>query len=280
MISGRVIVQSPFRYTSIQPFHEIGNADHTIELSLKPSVSQNNLIQLSIRRFLQSLHLPFALKARKDPHFYFSRKVCLEQALVISIPQPDEDFKQLLSLGGGMFRETMTLGAFGLCLELITQLEEDSVNLSIDINRAQRKPYRDAIKAVIDLAEGRLHFGETNVKGYLFLSMALGQIDAMENGAAIEEGIYKAAKQSATKGYEILTSRLAWRYPESEAGHNASGSQGGHLLPSGAANGVMEDHLAVNNADFNFEELASWLCPETDEIPWASLENFPTDFQI
>lgn len=235
---------------------------------------------MSIRRFLQSLHLPFALKARKDPHFYFSRKVCLEQALVVSMPQPDEDFKQLICLGGGMFREIMTLGAFGLCLELITQLEEDSVNLSVDRNRAQRQPYREAIQAVINIAEERLHLGETNVKGYLFLSMALGQIDAMDNGAVIEEGIYKAAKQSATKGYEILISRLAWRIPEPDAGHNAPGSQGGGLLPNGAANGMMEDQPAVNNVDFNFEELGSWLCPATDEIPWASLENFPADFQI
>ena len=272
--------QSPFCYTLIQHFHEIGNADFSIELSLKPSVVHNNLIQLSIRRFLLSLHLPFALKARKDPHFYFSRKVCLEQALIISMPQPDEDFKQLISLGGGMFREIMTLGAFGLCLELISQLEEDSVNLSVGINRAQRKPYRDAIKAVVDIAEERLQLGETNIKGYLFLSMALGQIDAMENGEVIEEGIYKAAKESATKGYEILNSRLAWRIPVSDAGRNAPGSQGDILLPNGAANGMMEDQPITNNVDFNFEELASWLCPTTDEIPWASLENFPTDFQV
>ena len=264
----------------MQPFHAIGNADLEIDLSLKPSIFHNNLIQLSIRRFLQTLHLPFALKARKDPHFYFSRKVCLEQALIIATPQPDEDFKQLTSLGGGMFREIMTLGAFGLCLELITQLEEDSVNLSVEINRAQRKPYRDAIQAVIDLAEERLHLGETNVKGYLFLSMALGQIDAMENGVVIEEGIYNAAKQSATKGHEILISRLAWRIPESDPGHDARGTQGDGLLPNGAATGIIEDQQATNNVDLNFEELASWLCPTTDEIPWASLENFPTDFQV
>ena len=90
----------------------------------KPSVFHDNLIQLSIRRFLLALHLPFSVKARKDPHFYFSRKVCLEQALIISTPRSDEDFRRLISLGGGLYREVMTFGAFGLCLELITQLEE------------------------------------------------------------------------------------------------------------------------------------------------------------
>ena len=179
-----------------------------------------------------------------------------------------------------MFREIMTLGAFGLCLELITQLEEDSVNLSVDRNTAQRQPYRNAIQAVIDLAEERLQLGETNVKGYLFLSMALGQINAMENGTAVEEGIYKAAKQSATKGYEILVSRLAWKIPESDAVHNAPGIQGSTSLPNRYANGVMEDQPVINGVDFNFEELASWLCPTTDEIPWASFENFPADFQV
>ena len=255
------------------------NADFEILDSSKPSVFHNNLIQLSIRRFLLSLHLPYSVKARKDPHFYFSRKVCLEQALIISTPQRDEDFTRILSLGGGMFREIMTLGAFALCLELITQLEEDNANLSIDRNNAQRKPYRDAIQQVIDLAEERLRLGETNIKGYLFLSMALGQINAMENGVIPEEGIYKAAMQSSTKGYEILTSHLAWRNNGSYSEHSAPQGQEG-VRPSGASNGILGELPSISNVDFSFDELASWLCPTTDEIPWASLEDFQPTFQV
>ena len=248
--------------------------------SFKHSVFHDNLVQLSIRRFLLSLHLPFSVKARRDPHFYFSRKVCLEQAFIISTPQRDEDFTRIQSLGGGMFREIMTLGAFGLCLELITQLEEDNANLSIERNKSQRKPYREAIQQVIDLAEERLRLGETNVKGYLFLSMALGQINAMEDGAIPEEGIYNAAKQSATKGYEILTSRLAWRNADSYAEYSAPQGQDRGLGPSGATNGILSELPSINNVDFNFDELASWLCPTTDEIPWASLEDFHPTFQV
>lgn len=236
-------------------------------------------MQLSIRRFLLALHLPFSVKARKDPRFYFSRKVCLEQALIISTPQLDEDFKRLLSLGGGMFREVMTLGAFGLCLELITQLEEDSANLSVERNRTQRIPYRDAIQEVIKLAEQRLQLGETNIKGYLFLSMALGQINAMEDGTAREEGIFNAAKKSATKGFEILTSRLAWRTTSLYDGYNHQEGQDGRSSMNGGTNG-MADQMPTNNVDFNFDELSSWLYPTTDEIPWASLEDFPTTFRV
>ena len=58
-----------------------------------------NFYQLSVRRFLLALHLPFAVKGRKDPHFYFSRKVCTEQAFIISTPQDNEDFWRLISVG-------------------------------------------------------------------------------------------------------------------------------------------------------------------------------------
>ena len=176
-------------------------------------------------------------------------------------------------IGGGMFREVMTLGAFYLCLELMTQLDEDTESMSLERNRIQRQPYRDAIKGVIALAENRMQLGETNVKGYLFLSMGLGQIDAIQNGAVPEEGIFAAAKQSATRGYEILSARLT---PQNATSHDATNTQEAQdcvLKANGALQGPLNE-----NMDFNFDEWASWLFPTTDEIPWASLEDYSTAF--
>ena len=77
--------------------------------------------------------MPFSIKSRKDPRFYFSRKVSLEQAFIISTLRKDEAFWRLIAVGGGMFREFLVSGAFNLCLELITQVEEDSVNMSLEM---------------------------------------------------------------------------------------------------------------------------------------------------
>lgn len=153
----------------------------------------------------------------------------------------------------------------------------------VDRNRAQRQPYREAIKRVIGLAEERMRLGETNVKGYLFLSMALGQIDAIEHGILPEEGIFAAAKQSATRGYEILRSRLTSYDPVfqvGEIGTQAHQIQAGQLGASAIPNGPVVDPLSTDNADFNFDQWASWFFPTSDEIPWASMGDFPAEFQV
>lgn len=68
-----------------------------------------------------------------------------------------------------MFKEIMTYGALTICLELITQLEEDDKTMNLDLNRPQTVPMHEAIRSVIALSEERLRKGDTNVKGYLFL---------------------------------------------------------------------------------------------------------------
>ena len=128
-----------------------------------------------------------------------------------------------------------------------------------------------------------MRLGETNVKGYLFLSMALGQIDAMEQGIVPEEGIFAAAKQSAARGYEILRSRLASHDPVSkfgEIGIQAHQIQAGQLGTSAIPNGTVVDPLSTDNVDFNFDQWASWFFPSSDEIPWASMEDFPAELQV
>ena len=88
---------------------------------------------------------------------------------------------------------------------------------------------------------------------------------------------------SALKGYEILTSRMAWKTTGSYAAYN--GPQGQDSVYVSNANApstsmMMGTQLPTGGVDFNFDELADWLCPTTDEIPWASLDDFPTDFQV
>lgn len=131
-----------------------------------PSVFHCNLIEHFLRRSLLALHRPFGIKA---PRYFFCRKVCLEQDRIISSLQPDKYFSLLIAVGGGMFKEIMTYGALTICLELITQLEEDDKTMNLDLNRPQTVPMHEAIRSVIALSEERLRKGDTNVRGYLFL---------------------------------------------------------------------------------------------------------------
>ena len=239
----------------------------------KPSVFHQNLIEHLLRRFLLALHKPFAIKARKDPRYYFSRNVCLEQALVITTPQPDNDFLRLMAIGGGMFREVLTHGALTLGLELITQLQEDDRNMVLQRNRPRREPIHEAIRGVIDLTTERLRLGDTNVKGLFVLSMAIGQSESMEAGKSPEEGILLAAKQSALTGYEILKARLppeTVSEPSLQEGTVRDGTDGDVIDGLGQDRGLdfLLDGVGV---DFNLEDSASWLFPAFDEIPWASM---------
>ena len=113
-----------------------------------------------------------------------------------------------------------------------------------------------------------MRLGETNVKGYLFLSMALGQIDAMEQGVVPE------AKLSAARVYEILKTRLASHVPVSklgETGIQAHQFQAGELRTGAMPNGTVADPLSADNVDYNFDQWASWFFPASEEIPCSSM---------
>ncbi|KAL6713864.1 hypothetical protein ACLMJK_008358 [Lecanora helva] len=245
--------------------------------SEKPTVFQRNLVEHLLRRFLLALHRPFSIKARKDPRYYFSRKVCLEQALIISSPHPDPDFTRLLAIGGGMFREVMTHCALSLCLELITQVQEDEANITLQRNKLQREPLQQAIRRIIDLSKDRLRLGETNVKGLLFQSMAMGQIEAMEMGKSPDEAILKAAKQSIATGYDILKTRLPMDTADELHTHDEVKPKGGETSGNEINDGEGRDPdteflLDPADLDLNFEEAASWLFPAFDDAPWAPSE--------
>jgi hypothetical protein len=138
------------------------------------------------------------MKARTDPRYFFSRNVCLDSAMVLvsSLEDPlpisalQDDFSRLALIGGGVFKDALFHdAAITICLELISQLEEEaSVSGSItQMSRSARGPLIHAAEQLIDLSAHRVSLGETNVKTHLFLSAALGQIRAMEAGTSIEE---------------------------------------------------------------------------------------------
>ena len=54
---------------------------------------------------------------------------------------------------------------------MITQLEEDNANMTLQKNKISREPLRQAVETMVNMAEKRVKAGETNVRGHMFYSM-------------------------------------------------------------------------------------------------------------
>jgi len=187
----------------------------------RPTALQRNLLDILVRRFLIHVHRPFAVRSQSDPRYYFSRKVCVDAALVIFFhsgaedlpadhpPHVVDDYTRLKTVGGGFFKEVIVDAAIIIIIELIHQLEEDAASglPPSAASRAARAPQYQALHAMIDLAAARIRMGENNVKGHLFLSAAAGQVDALTTGAPPERCIAEAATRSAQFCLELLRAR-------------------------------------------------------------------------
>ncbi|KAH8802922.1 fungal-specific transcription factor domain-containing protein [Xylogone sp. PMI_703] len=237
--------QSSGQITPFKPFHR-------------------NILDLFHYRFLLILHRSFANKARTDPKYYFSRKICLDAATVIMSPQRDYEFHKLQLVGGGPFREIVRHGTISLTLELLNQIEEDSQGLSVQQNKQNREPLFRLLRDMILLLAERIKIHENNVKGHLFMSMSLAQIEATEAGIPPESVFADAARASLTTCYELMKARIkggespeeSSQRPQNEAVQNGN-------APNTEYNFTDEYDLS------NFVLPDSWLFQGWNENTWV-----------
>lgn len=181
----------------------------------RPSAFQVKLLDLLTHRFLLALHHPFAIKAKANPTFYFSRKVGLEISLsLLSHPfpsrdsrPPHDDYARLRLLGTGLFRDVPLLATSTICAELINQLEEDKFSFTPVASSLSRKELRKAIEDYVGLTALRIKHGETSVKGHVVFSCLLAQVDAMQSGLSVDQGVTNALRNSLDHCYRMLRSR-------------------------------------------------------------------------
>lgn len=111
---------------------EISNACKEINKHVKKGetdIIQQNFADLLLRRFLISLHRPWASKSSYDTLYYFSRKTCLDSALTLLSPLPNEEFSHLVLIGSGIFKNCIIHLSLALAAEL-TDIEESGRNYS------------------------------------------------------------------------------------------------------------------------------------------------------
>ncbi|KUJ08681.1 uncharacterized protein LY89DRAFT_741533 [Mollisia scopiformis] len=191
---------------------------HTpLHRSSSVTTTHKSLLDLHVRRFLIALHLPFAIHAKTDPRFYFSRKIALDTALLIFSYPSSADFEAMKLVSGGPFREAYSRASSAISLELISQIQEDSTSAfpstaafpMMEISNP-RKGLHDVVSSIVDLSRRRLERGETNVKGFLFWCMVQAQTDAMERGVDVGNAIAGRAKAAAEEAYDILRKQVAY----------------------------------------------------------------------
>lgn len=167
------------------------------------------LLEFLLRRFLLPLHCPFASKSRNNELFYYSRKVSLDTALVLTCPEPDERFARLLSTGGGLFREGMRCALTVITFELISQAGVQSLDGTLERNSQSRDILKQIIKHRISLSLDRIRQGETNIKAHTYLSMVLSLVEAIETDTPPALKIANSARDSLKLCHGLLQARLA-----------------------------------------------------------------------
>ncbi|KAM3458685.1 hypothetical protein MY3296_000443 [Beauveria thailandica] len=164
-----------------------------------------NMLNCLLRRFVLALHRPFVGANMVDSRFYYSRKICLENSLALTLPESDETFHRLLVVGQGLFRETFQHAAVTICIEMLLRLAENAVDCyTARVNEAIGETFDKAVQSVLALNSQRLSNGETNIKGHVYLSMALAQIKATQAHRDPKPHMVHAAKESATFCLQLL----------------------------------------------------------------------------
>jgi hypothetical protein len=186
-----------------------------------PTAFQSKLLVLLTHRSLLALHHPFAVRAKPDPTFYYSRKVCLETSrfilshppILINSPTSDEDYRRLRLLGTALFRDVPLKATSIVCEELITQLEEEKLSFISPPSSLSRKELRKVVEDYVELTRLRIEAGETNIKGHVFFSCLLAKVDAMQAGDSVEKAVVVALKTSLEAAYRLLRTRTEENCP-------------------------------------------------------------------
>lgn len=168
------------------------------------SLLRRDLLDYQVRRFLVPLHLPFASEVRSNPLFHYSLKCALDTASILTSSELDKDFSRLMVMAGGMFKEGFRSASTIISLALLTQTESARKNGALHRAPGSRDVLKRAMEHLISLSTQRIQYGETNIKSHMFLSMAMAEVESMEQGGLSQQRIAQSAKDSIEFCYGLL----------------------------------------------------------------------------
>lgn len=184
---------------------------------------QIKLFDSLVRRFVLGLHRPYFAKAKTDPQYHFSRKICLDNSLAIFAPATapvagrDDDWTLMTYRAVGFFKALILYAMSTIYYELNTQIEEhrhtSSLTAPLVSSPAAYQPFTlppqsqilyNAMVSAYQTSLSRLRNGETNAKGVVFIACATARIDALVAGTDPEAAVLEAAKTSVNQTREIM----------------------------------------------------------------------------
>lgn len=193
-----------------------------------PSQFEIRVVDYIMHRYISSLHAPWFSLAMHETAYAFSRRVVVESSLkiwraafpspstVATRPQPRgdtapsdrDDFARLATCGSGFYRTVATQASLLIAVELRTQLQEEESLGPV--------PLREDLLAVLYDAKiwclQCIEAGETNVKGYLFISIVVAHIEGLRRGLGkgeMPELLIKAAEGAQQRCLPILEDMVA-----------------------------------------------------------------------
>ncbi|KAF7853857.1 uncharacterized protein EAF02_011846 [Botrytis sinoallii] len=226
-----------------------------------------DMLNIIMLRYLSSLHIPFFVSALQSPTYTSSRKVVLETSLkiwymVYSTKSNDEsqsheefleDSQRYLSrltiCGSGLLRTMATQAGFIIAMEIKTQLQEETSLGPISL----RPDLLDALQDAKTWNMRCIEAGEVNMKGYLFICLAIAHIDALRQSQAGEElaaSIVSAAERAVDECAEILGKMATHGLNETESLSKMSLATPTELM--GGWDFMMTD------AQYNFGDAMGW----------------------
>lgn len=169
------------------------------------SAFQVKMLDHLCRRFILSLHVPFALQARSDLTYYYSRKICLESSFLILSDQNEDgdldDYKSFQIFSRGLFKSTILQAGFTLFAEVTAMLSDDDAESSMVLD--QNALYH-VLGQLVKTCRRRLEVGETNVKSYVVFSCALAQVEALRARKDPAGAVLDTARKTLEESLSLL----------------------------------------------------------------------------
>ena len=171
---------------------------------------QIEVFNVLMYRSLMALHYSFALKAKDEPLFFYSRKVCLDSALAVLSPpvsQRDPIFYRLVLRGRSAFQDVYTAAA-NFISEYISAERSSSAFLLPSVSASPDDGLVAAIENHKPLTLARIESGETNVKSHLLFCCLLAYTKAVRGGTDVKQALRLAINTSLEDSYMALRTRL------------------------------------------------------------------------
>ncbi|KAL2273512.1 hypothetical protein FJTKL_04454 [Diaporthe vaccinii] len=201
-----------------------------------PSSFQLRTVEHIMQRYFLAIHLPWLGLAKDDPHYFFSRRLCVEAGLrhhrVVKAHKPidpaerdfqePDDFGRLLVCGSGSMRFIGTQCLLAATLEFVWELDERlegarsldlSTTATTSTTSAASTPGEglgfmgpmvdegemlDVLRYTVEWMRARIKAGEVNVKGFLFATALLAEAEGLTKDAS-EEQLKDIVRQACLK---------------------------------------------------------------------------------